>query len=104
MLRREVLDSFLRSRAQSASSNLIAGLISNLEVPTSPISPYIVYYTAKNNTRLSIVVNVVISADGANSRVAKSMDAGSYTCAIAFQERIKLPDEKMEYYDNLAEM
>jgi geranylgeranyl reductase len=46
----------------------------------------------------------VIGADGANSRVAKSIDAGSYACAIAFQERIKLPDEKMEYYENLAEM
>ncbi|KAK4270906.1 hypothetical protein QN277_019671 [Acacia crassicarpa] len=104
MLRREVLDSFLRSRAQSTGANLIAGLVTNLEVPTSPISPYIVHYTAKNNSRRSIAVDVVIGADGANSRVAKSIDAGSYTCAIAFQERIKLPDEKMEYYENLAEM
>ncbi|XP_028801354.1 geranylgeranyl diphosphate reductase, chloroplastic-like [Neltuma alba] len=104
MLRREVLDSFLRSRAQSAGANLIVGLVTNLEVPTSPTSPYIVHYTAKNNSRRSIAVDVVIGADGANSRVAKSIDAGSYTCAIAFQERIKLPDEKMEYYENLAEM
>ncbi|XP_054818472.1 geranylgeranyl diphosphate reductase, chloroplastic-like [Prosopis cineraria] len=104
MLRREVLDSFLRSRAQSAGANLIAGLVTNLVVPTSPISPYIVHYTAKNNSRGTIAVDVVIGADGANSRVAKSIDAGSYTCAIAFQERIKLPDEKMAYYENLAEM
>ena len=49
-------------------------------------------------------VDVVIGADGANSRVAKNIDAGEYDYAIAFQERIKIPDEKMEYYRDLAEM
>ena len=33
----------------------------------------------------------VIGADGANSRVAKNIDAGEYDYAIAFQERIKIP-------------
>mmetsp|Transcript_5777 Transcript_5777/g.24341 ORF Transcript_5777/g.24341 Transcript_5777/m.24341 type:complete len:205 (+) Transcript_5777:815-1429(+) len=47
---------------------------------------------------------MVIGADGANSRVAKAIDAGEYAYAIAFQERIKLPEEKMEYYEELAEM
>jgi geranylgeranyl reductase len=103
MLRREVLDSFLRSRAESRGANLVSALVTNLEVPTSPAAPYVVHYTA-DNSRRSLAVDVVIGADGANSRVAKSIDAGSYACAIAFQERIKLPDEKMEYYENLAEM
>lgn len=103
MLRREVLDSFLRSRAESRGANLVSALVTDLEVPTSPAAPYVVHYTA-NNSRRSLAVDVVIGADGANSRVAKSIHAGSYSCAIAFQERIKLPDEKMEYYENLAEM
>ncbi|KAE8037682.1 hypothetical protein FH972_010249 [Carpinus fangiana] len=103
MLRREVLDSFLRSRAESRGANLVSALVTDLEVPTSPAAPYVVHYTA-NNSRRSLAVDVVIGADGANSRVAKSIHAGSYACAIAFQERIKLPDEKMEYYENLAEM
>lgn len=103
MLRREVLDSFLRSRAESRGANLVSALVTDLEVPTSPNAPYVVHYTA-NNSRQSLAVDVVIGADGANSRVAKSIHAGSYACAIAFQERIKLPDEKMEYYENLAEM
>lgn len=47
---------------------------------------------------------MIIGADGANSRVAKAIDAGEYAYAIAFQERIKLPAEKMEYYEELAEM
>ncbi len=46
----------------------------------------------------------MIGADGANSRVAKEMDAGEYDYAIAFQERIRIPEEKMDYYKDLAEM
>lgn len=108
MLRREVLDSFLRSRAESSGATLISGLVTALDLPSSPASPYTVHYTSSNNNnsspRRSLAVDVVIGADGANSRVAKSIDAGDYACAIAFQERIKLPDEKMAYYENLAEM
>lgn len=47
---------------------------------------------------------MVIGADGANSRVAKEIDAGEYDYAIAFQERIRIPDDKMDYYKDLAEM
>lgn len=104
MLRREVLDSFLRSRAESRGANLISGLVTDLELPTSSLTaPYVVHYTA-NNARHSLAVDVVVGADGANSRVAKSIKAGNYACAIAFQERIKLPNDKMEYYENMAEM
>ena len=49
-------------------------------------------------------MDVIIGADGANSRVAKAIDAGEYNFAIAFQERIKIDDEKMAFYDELAEM
>ena len=52
----------------------------------------------------SIDVDYVIGADGANSRVAKAIDAGEYNYAIAFQERIKVSDEKMKFYEELAEM
>lgn len=48
--------------------------------------------------------DVIIGADGANSRVAKAIDAGEYNYAIAFQERIKISDEKMKFYEELAEM
>ena len=52
----------------------------------------------------SLEVDVVIGADGANSRVAKEIDAGEFDYAIAFQERIRIPEDKMEYYKDLAEM
>ncbi|GLT48403.1 hypothetical protein SLA2020_220330 [Shorea laevis] len=75
MLRREVLDSFLRSRAQSSGAQLITALVTHLEVPSSPSSPYIIYHTV-NNSRKTLAVDVVIGADGANSKVAKSINAG----------------------------
>eukprot|EP00971_Amphidinium_carterae_P187302 3717471-Amphidinium_carterae.1 len=46
----------------------------------------------------TLEVDVVIGADGANSRVAKEIEAGDYEYAIAFQERMKIPDEKMKWY------
>lgn len=47
---------------------------------------------------------ITLSVHGANSRVAKAMDAGEYNYAIAFQERIKISEEKMNFYNELAEM
>ncbi|XP_019151355.1 PREDICTED: geranylgeranyl diphosphate reductase, chloroplastic-like [Ipomoea nil] len=103
MLRREVLDSFLRNRAESSGAILVKALVTKLEVPTSKTEPYVIHYTI-DNTQKTLAVDAIVGADGANSRVAKSIKAGDYACAIAFQERIRLPDEKMEYYENLAEM
>ncbi|XP_050222737.1 geranylgeranyl diphosphate reductase, chloroplastic-like [Mercurialis annua] len=104
MLRREVLDSFLRSRAQSRGATLVPALVNHIEIPSKPTQPYVIHHVINNNIKRQLAVDVIIGADGANSRVAKSIDAGSYSCAIAFQERIKLPDDKMEYYKDLAEM
>ncbi|KAK7385863.1 hypothetical protein VNO78_31787 [Psophocarpus tetragonolobus] len=104
MLRREVLDSFLRSRAHAAGATAVSGLVTGLDLPAATNAPYIVHYTANGSSRRSLSVDVVIGADGANSRVAKAIGAGEYACAMAFQERIKLPDEKMAHYENLAEM
>lgn len=103
MLRREVLDNFLRLRAERLGANLIKALVTHIDVPTSNNSPYIIHYIL-NNTQNTLAVDVIVGADGANSRVAKAIKAGTYRCAIAFQERIKLPDGKMAYYENLAEM
>ena len=46
----------------------------------------------------------MVGADGANSRVAKDIEAGDYEYAIAFQERMRIPDGKMDYYKDRAEM
>lgn len=109
MLRREVLDSFLRDRAIGLGATSINGLMTRLKLATPEDPEYTLTYSdysvpkGENNQR-TLKVDLVIGADGANSRVARDIDAGDYNFAIAFQERIKISDEKMKYYEELAEM
>ena len=109
MCRREVMDDFLRKRAKSLGTNLVNGLFMKLDDPGQGNGPITIHYNdyeadAKVGEPKSMEVDVVIGADGANSRTAKAIDAGQYNFAIAFQERIKIPQDKMEYYKDLAEM
>ncbi|KAL4197848.1 hypothetical protein AMTRI_Chr04g190330 [Amborella trichopoda] len=109
MVRREVLDSFLRERAAKAGARIINGLFLKMDSPESDEAPYVLHYIEYSGQggvgeKRTVEVDAVIGADGANSRVAKSIDAGDYEFAIAFQERIKIPDDKMAYYKDLAEM
>ncbi|MEB3337648.1 MAG: geranylgeranyl reductase, partial [Leptolyngbyaceae bacterium] len=109
MCRREVLDGFLRDRAAKLGAKLINGTVHKLDIPTNSTDPYTLHYADHSDgkaegTIQTLQVDLVIGADGANSRIAKAIDAGDYNYAIAFQERIRLPDDKMAYYENLAEM
>ncbi|XP_058192622.1 geranylgeranyl diphosphate reductase, chloroplastic-like [Rhododendron vialii] len=114
MVRREVLDAYLRDRAATAGANVINGLFLKMDVPkeTGPglDAPYVLHYTGYHaktggaGERRTLEVDAVIGADGANSRVAKSIGAGDFEYAIAFQERVKIPSKKMEYYENMAEI
>ena len=109
MCRREVLDGFLRDRAASLGATLINGTVYKLDIPTSKTEPYTIHYADHSNgssegVMKTLKVDMVIGADGANSRVAKAIDAGDYNYAIAFQERIRLPEDQMAYYQDLAEM
>lgn len=110
MVRREVLDSYLRNRAADSGATVINGLFLKMDIPKDKTSPYTLTYTSYDGKtgatgeKKTMEVDAVIGADGANSRVAKSIGAGDYEYAIAFQERIKIPDEKMKYYEDLAEM
>ena len=109
MCRREVLDGFLRDRAEKLGANLINGTVHKLEIPGNDKDPYVLHYADHAKEGLQgeakiLKVDMVIGADGANSRVARAIDAGDYNYAIAFQERIRLPEDKMAYYEELAEM
>ncbi|XP_061952504.1 geranylgeranyl diphosphate reductase, chloroplastic-like [Populus nigra] len=114
MVRREVLDAYLRERASKNGAKVINGLFLKMDIPNKGSeninTPYVLHYTEydgkKGGTgeKKTLEVDAVIGADGANSRVAKSIDAGDYDYAIAFQERMKIPNDKMMYYEDLAEM
>jgi len=109
MCRREVMDSFMRNRAAELGAELINGLVTNIDTGEKNQGPYKLTYSDFSNGNSKgeikdLTVDLLIGADGANSRVAKAMDAGDYNVAIAFQERIKLPKEEMSYYEDLAEM
>jgi geranylgeranyl reductase len=109
MCRREVLDGFMRERAHKLGAHLINGTVYGLDIPTNSTDPYTLHYADHSHGNSqgemkSLKVDVVIGADGANSRIAKAIDAGDYNYAIAFQERIRLPQDKMAYYEDLAEM
>ncbi|MEM6836622.1 MAG: geranylgeranyl reductase [Cyanobacteria bacterium P01_C01_bin.120] len=109
MCRREILDGFLRDRAAQSGAQLINGTMQKLELPQTDSEPYTLHYTqaspdGSGSNSKTLQVDVVIGADGANSRVAKAIDAGDYKYAVAFQERIRIPDDKMAYYEDLAEM
>ena len=109
MCRREVLDGFLRDRAEKLGTKVINGTVYKLDIPNNDRDPYTLHYADHSNGSTegdmkSLQVDLVIGADGANSRIAKAIDAGDYNYAIAFQERIRLPEDKMAYYEDLAEM
>jgi geranylgeranyl reductase len=109
MCRREVLDGFMRDRAAQLGAILINGTVHKLEIPTKTNEAYTLHYSDHSEgntvgTAKTLKVDLVIGADGANSRVAKAIDAGDYNYAIAFQERIRIPEDKMAYYEDRAEM
>jgi geranylgeranyl reductase len=109
MCRREVLDGFLRDRAAKLGAKLINGTVYQLDIPSNSSDPYTLHYADHSGgdargVMKTLKADVVIGADGANSRIAKAIDAGDYNYAIAFQERIRLPADKMAFYEDLAEM
>jgi geranylgeranyl reductase len=108
MTRREILDGFLRDRAVEYGATPVNGLVQNIELPETEGGAYKVKYSRydgkSKGTPSEAEFDIIVGADGANSRTAKAIDAGQYNFAIAFQERIKIPQEKMEYYKDLAEM
>jgi geranylgeranyl reductase len=114
MTRREVFDKFLRDRAVEKGATAINALVMSIDTPANDQDPYVINYnqysgdgcnaSSGKGTPMTMEVDVVIGADGANSRVAKAIDAGDYDYAIAFQERIKLSDDQMKRYEHTAEM
>merc|ERR1719305_553898 len=107
MTRREVLDDYLRQRAEECGTTVINGLFMGMEQKEGEKGPWTLDVNTKKDgekEKVGLEVDVVIGADGANSRVAKIIDAGDYDYAIAYQERIRIDQERMKFYENMAEM
>jgi len=112
MCRREIMDKFLRDRAIEYGAKPVNALVTSITVPEDhkvTEDPYTIFYQEYQEGNSAGVakqmdVDLIVGADGANSRVAKAMDAGEYNFAIAFQERIKISDDKMKFYEEMAEM
>merc|ERR550539_1583397 len=112
MCRREIMDKYLRDRAIDFGAECVNGLVSSIDIPDNhktTDSRYTINYLefeegSRSGVPKTMDVDVIVGGDGANSRVAKAMDAGEYNFAIAFQERIKIDDDKMKFYEEMAEM
>jgi geranylgeranyl reductase len=81
----------------------------DIKITNNGNQPYVITYAdmsggGPEGVMRSLEADLIIGADGFNSVVAKAIDAGDYNYAIAFQERIKISPDKMQYYEDLAEM
>ena len=112
MVRRGVMDKYMRARSAKHGATLINGLMLSTKQPEQPDGSYIITYNdfgnqegnARKGVKTTLEVYMVIGSDGANSRLAKEIGAGDYEYAIALQERMRIPEGKMEYYKERAEM
>jgi geranylgeranyl reductase len=105
MCRREIMDAYLRDRAIEFGAIPANALVTDIKLGKGDSEKHVISYTNfADNSKEEGEFDYIIGADGANSRVAKAMDAGEYNYAIAFQERIKISEEKMNFYNELAEM
>ena len=122
MCRREILDGFLRDRAHKLGANLINGKVMKIDLPANDTDPYVLHYhesakaqangngssngsgNGKGSQLKALEVDLIVGADGFHSKVAEAIDAGDYNYAMAFQERIRIPEDKMAYYQDRAEM
>lgn len=101
MVRREVFDGFLRERALQRGAELIQGKLAGLQVNHSGVEAT---YSDPQGQRHTIRADVVIGADGAYSPTAHFLGLQPTRRAIALQERIKLPPEKLAPWTDRADI
>ncbi len=101
MVRREVFDGFLRTRAQERGATLIQGTLTGLQVDASGVQA--TYRDADGHDH-TLQADAVIGADGAYSPTARFMGLPPTPRAVAIQERIALPPDKMARWDDTADL
>lgn len=99
MVRREKFDRYIRERAVDKGAELIEGKLEHIEF--GPRGIRAAYEDKRNKTHV-IEADAVIGADGAYSTVARSLGLERLPMAVAYQERIRLPAQAMEYWEQRA--
>jgi geranylgeranyl reductase len=99
MVRRERFDRYLRERAVSKGAELIEGKLEHIDFGPRGIKA--IYEDKRNKTHI-IEADAVIGADGAYSTVAKALGLVRLPMAVAYQERIRLSDQAMHYWEQRA--
>ncbi len=99
---REDLDPWLRQRAVKNGAQLIEGKLTGLDVREDGV---VVTYKQKGCQREdTIEAEAVIGADGAYSTTAKLLGLPRLPYCVAIQERIRLPEDKMERWLDTADL
>jgi geranylgeranyl reductase len=101
MVRREIFDHFLRERAQEQGATLIHGTLTGLRVEPSGVVA--TYHDPAGQTQ-TLEADVVIGADGAYSPTAKFLGLSPTPRAVAIQERIALPPDKLARWEDTADL
>lgn len=102
MVRREVLDGFLRERAVQRGAELIHGQMIGLRVERRAV--YVTYRSMANGREYTLTADAVIGADGAYSPTAKFLGLPNLPRAVALQERIALPPDRMARWESRADL
>lgn len=104
MVRREVFDHWLRDRAVAQGAELVHGTLSGLTITDRGVRA--AYHAPNDPTgpEQFIHADVIIGADGAYSPTAKLLGLPPTKRAIAIQERIMLPPEKMARWEDTADL
>jgi len=102
MLTREVLDRTMREKAQKVGADLREATFVSHETRSDGSVRANIRYRDGREEYLNC--DALIGADGAGSSVAKSVGRPAIRYASAIQERLELPEEAMDYYEDRAEL
>lgn len=102
MVCREHLDPYLRQQAVDKGAQLLEGKLLDLQIEPDGVT--VTYREKGNSVKETMQVEVVIGADGAYSATAQALGLPKLPRCIAIQERIRLPEEKMKRWEDLADL
>jgi geranylgeranyl reductase len=97
MVDREVFDEWLRSRAAAVGAERRTGTFRALERDGDGMS--VVCYEGRDGERVRLRARAVIGADGANSAVARAIDADEVPYVFAYHEIVRSPQSGASDFD-----